>query len=345
MAKYDFSVPTFDFQPKSSDITDPFGRTVTDIFGSTLTQEPGGSLGSRSSYTTESIFGPGFGSISTMPFTPSFGSGPSISSGPATSQTMPGRISRGGATSRPSYGGISSGGTTVMPRAINAPIEFSLGYAPTTTKLEQDFGKWGGQSAMEANKLYKQQFEQFTPGMEAGTRALSQRGAALSSGKLTPEITGDVSRAVASLGFGTGIGSRSQAGRNLLARDLGLSSLQLSQQGADLLGRSSALAQQAMQAMSPITPSQVFSTAFQIAEYNRNLANQDLFNAWMSRPLPGTFDVTKGQFVGFEPGSYSSTRPLVPGSQLTSGGGISGAASNAMVRNWTGALAPSPMFS
>ena len=35
-------------------------------------------------------------------------------------------------------------------------------------------------------------------------------------------------------------------------------------------------------------------------------------NAWQSQARPGQFDITKGKYVGYQPGSYSATRPLTP---------------------------------
>ena len=201
-----------------------------------------------------------------------------------------------------------------------------------------------GQRAMEANKPFAAQYKQFAPQTEAGTRALSQAGATMAAGILPRDVTGQVGRSVASLGFQTGLGGRSGIGRNLMARDLGLTSLQVQSQGADLLTRSSNLAQQAMQAMSPISPGQAFQQAYLQEQYNREIANQNLLNAWMSRPLPGQFDVTRGQFVGFQPGTYSATRPTVPGMAITNRQGLANQAADYMARNWTGSLAGSPMF-
>lgn len=227
---------------------------------------------------------------------------------------------------------ISQGAPIMLPGPT--PVEFSLGPAPTLEQLNLDYETMG-RRAVEANVPFAEQYRQFAPQTEAGTRALSQAGATMATGAIPRDITGQVGRSVASLGFQTGIGGRSGIGRNLLARDLGLTSLQVQQQGAGLLERSSALAQQAMQAMSPISPQQVFQTAFTQAQYNRELANQNLLNAWLSRPLPGQFDVTRGQYVGFQPGTYSATRPQAPGTarpgMLGSGG-------------WTGSLGASPFY-
>ncbi len=243
---------------------------------------------------------------------------------PKPSDRSGGKWSSRPASSRPSYGGGIAGGA-FTPQ----PIEFSLGPAPTLQELQVDYETLG-RRAMEANAPFAQQYRQFAPQTEAGTRALSQAGATMAAGVLPRDVTGQVGRSAAALGFQTGLGGRSGIGRNILPRDLALTSLQVQQQGADLLGKSSQLAQQAMQAMAPIAPQQVFQTAFGQAQYNRELANQNLLNAWLSRPLPGQFDVTRGQYVGFQPGTYATTRPTPPGAR--------------MPYSWSGGLASSPLF-
>jgi len=225
----------------------------------------------------------------------------------------PGGGGGGGPRSRPGTGS-RSGGTISMPSQVEPPMEFYIGPAPTLTDLNLNYEEMG-KRAMEANKPYAAQYKQFAPQTEAGTRALSQAGATMATGQLSRDMAGQIGRGAASLGFSTGLGGRSGIGRNILARDLGLGSLQVQQQGADLLGKSSALAQQAMQAMSPISPNEVFSTAANQASINQQIANQNLMNAWQTQAMPGQFDIRKGQYVGYQPGTYSASRPLTPDAQ------------------------------
>jgi hypothetical protein len=192
-----------------------------------------------------------------------------------------------------------------------APLDFYLGPTPTLTELNLNYEEMG-KRAMEANKPYAEQYRQFAPQTEAGTRALSQAGATYATGQLSRDMASQIGRGAASLGFSTGLGGRSGIGRNILARDLGLGSLQVQQQGADLLAKSSALAQQAMQAMSPISPNEVFSTAANQASINQQIANQNLLNAYQSQALPGQFDIRRGQYVGYQPGTYSDAPPMRP---------------------------------
>jgi hypothetical protein len=56
-----------------------------------------------------------------------------------------------------------------------------------------------------------------------------------------------------------------------------------------------------------------YDTQITQAQYNQQIAAQNSLNAWQGQALPGQFDIQKGQYVGFQPGTYSSTRPLPPG--------------------------------
>jgi hypothetical protein len=213
-------------------------------------------------------------------------------------------------------GGGRGGGGGAISIGQPAPLDFYLGPAPTLQELNLNYEEMG-KRAMEANKPFAEQYRQFAPQTEAGTRALSQAGATMATGQLSRDMAGQIGRGAAALGFSSGLGGRSGIGRNILARDLGLGSLQVQQQGADLLSKSSMLAQQAMQAMAPIAVGSVFDTAANQASVNQQIANQNLLNAYQTQALPGQFDIKTGSFVGYQPGSRVTTRPIPPGSRQT----------------------------
>jgi hypothetical protein len=203
---------------------------------------------------------------------------------------------------------FSGGGWTFTPNPPPPkPVSFSLGPAPELGELKLDYTEMG-KRAVEANAPFAEQYKQLNPEYEAGNRAMSALGSQLISGQLPRDMAANVARSAAASGLSTGLGSRSGLGRNLVARDLGLSSLQVQEQGANLLAKSSALAQQAMQAMTPISPGQVFDTASSQASFNQQMRNQNLINAWQSQGLPGQFDIRRGGFIDFE-GGISKTRP------------------------------------
>ena len=218
-------------------------------------------------------------------------------------------VSGGGSRSRTGGGGFSGGGGGgAISIGQPAPLDFYLGPAPTLQELNLNYEEMG-KRAMEANKPFAEQYRQFAPQTEAGARALSQAGSTMATGQLSRDMAGQIGRGAAALGFSSGLGGRSGIGRNILARDLGLGSLQVQQQGADLLSKSSMLAQQAMQAMAPIAVGSVFDTAANQASINQQIANQNLLNAYQTQALPSQFDIKTGSFVGYQPGSRVTTRP------------------------------------
>lgn len=271
----------------------PTTWTPSDNFG------PNSPLGSQRNYSPEI-----FGTRSGLDYTSIFGN--------AAQGMVPGAgISGGGG------GGIGSGvrssarlggggGGGYAGSSQQTPIDFYKGPAPTLQDLNLDYQEMG-RRALEANTPYKQQYEQMNPGLYAGLKSMGQLANQQLSGQIPLDVAQQIGRSSAAAKLGAGI-SNSNLGRNLTARDLGLSSLQVQQSGADLLARSSALTQQAMQAMNPISPNQVFDTASSQASYNTQIANQNLLNAWQTQGLPGQFDITKGQYVGYQPGTYSKYR-------------------------------------
>ena len=245
-----------------------------------------------------------------------FGGGLSGSYGLSNALRREQGLSNGGSVPRSGGGGFSGGGGGAISMGQPAPLEFYLGPAPTLTELNLNYEEMG-KRAMEANKPFAEQYRQFAPQTEAGARALSQAGATMATGQLSRDMASQIGRGAAALGFSSGLGGRSGIGRNILARDLGLGSLQVQQQGADLLSKSSMLAQQAMQAMAPIAVGSVFDTAANQASVNQQIANQNLLNAYQTQALPGQFDIKTGSYVGYQPGSRVTTRPLAPGQKQT----------------------------
>ena len=191
------------------------------------------------------------------------------------------------------------------------PMDFYLGKAPTLKELSLDYGDMG-KKAYEANAPFRQQFQEMNPDLEAGLRALSASGAQMATGQLGRDMVGEIGRNTAALGFSGGFGGRSGMGRNLLARDFGLSSLQVKQQGATLLGQSAQISAQAMKAMNQIDPNEVFRTEANRMKSNLDIQNQNIMNEYQSQPKPGQFDIKKGMYVGYTPGTYTATRPESP---------------------------------
>ena len=240
--------------------------------------------------------------------------------------------------SRPSSGGGTSYSAGPSFGGSLPPIEFSLGPAPELQPLNIDWEQMG-QRAMQANAPFRQQFQQMTPGLEAGIKSSLATAQQQLAGQVPADVAQQIARSSAAAGLRGGYAGGG-IGRNLTARDFGLTSLDLQKAGSDLLARSSALAQQAMQAQAPISPSMVFGEALSQASANQQLANQNLLNAWQGQPLPGQYVLGKG-FQSFTPGQYLSSRPTDPrmaGIGLGRPGSAQRGIQERALTNWSGKL-------
>jgi len=228
-------------------------------------------------------------------------------------------------------GGGGGGGSS------RSPIEFSLGPAPELKGLTIPYEEMQkrmsevnqpgrvSEQAAALNQPYQQAFQSYLPGFKAGTAGLSNLANTYISGQMPRDMAGNIARSSTQAGYASGLmGGGLQ--RNLTARDFGLGTMQLQQQGADLMQRSLQLAAGGMQATMPVSPlnlmvspSEIFGTLTAQAQYNQQIQNENLMNAWQSKPLPGQFDVTKGAYVGYQPGSYSATIPSLPGAVKRTG--------------------------
>lgn len=143
------------------------------------------------------------------------------------------------------------------------------------------------------NAPYQAEFQRLFPQFEPGLLSMGQTASSMLAGQLPRDITQQVGRGAAQLGFSTGLGTAGRQGGlygNILPRSLGLTSLDVMGRGADLLTRSLGLAQQGMQTRMPVSPlqfavapSSVFDTLTAQAQYNTEIANQNLLNKWMAQ--------------------------------------------------------------
>jgi len=238
------------------------------------------------------------------------------------------------------------------------------------------------------NKKYQDEFESAMPGYKVNMRAANDLTSTYLAGKLPQGVVDEVFRNSAAKGFTTGLFGGG-IGRNMTARDLGLTSLQLQTAGANLLQQTANIANSVIQSTMPVSgaefvsglasnysntaarfitdpnqifssvvnmkrvdpntifnavyvqpsqvynqmasmaqqstlaranfeasklvpPSQIFDALTSQAQYNSQINNANALNAWQSQPLPGQFDIKKGKFIGFTPGTYSATRPDAP---------------------------------
>jgi hypothetical protein len=234
-----------------------------------------------------------------------------------------------------------------------------------------------GAIANSLNKKYQDEFESAMPGYKANMQAANSLTSTYLAGKIPQDVVDQVFRNSAAKGFTTGL-LGGGIGRNIVARDLGLTSLQLQTAGANLLQQTANIANSVLASTMPVTgealasrfitdPGQIFSTVSNMkrvdptsifnavyvptsqvynqmsqmaqqstlaranfeaskmvppsmifdaltsqAQYNQQINAANALNAWQSQPLPGQFDIKKGEYIGFTPGSTSKTAPTPP---------------------------------
>jgi hypothetical protein len=119
------------------------------------------------------------------------------------------------------------------------------------------------------NKKYQDEFESAMPGYKANMAQANALTSSYLSGKIPQDVVDSVVRSAAAKGLATGLYGGG-IGRNMVARDLGLTSLQLQTTGANLLQQTANIATAVAQATMPVTgegiaqrlmtdPNQVFS--------------------------------------------------------------------------------------
>ena len=217
----------------------------------------------------------------------------------------------------------------MMPQQA-APLDFFLGPAPEMKKLDipleeysKMLGKVNNPEELAAlteryNAPTQKAFQSSMPFFDASMAALGGQALDALRGRVSQDTAQSIARSAAGANLGSGLGGGG-LGRNLTLRDFGRSSMDAVSQGADLFSRSVGLAQQKQAMAAPISmanlmvnPAAIYDTLLTQAQSNQNIANANLMNAWQSQARPGQFDITKGKYVGYQPGSYSATRPLTP---------------------------------
>jgi len=222
-----------------------------------------------------------------------------VSSRPATAGRMP-------------SGGGGGGGIAYKPPTT---VEFYMGKLPELQKLEipwQELGK----RVQETNAPTIAEYQKAAPGEEATLRSLSMANADMAAGKIPLSFLQASQRASAQAGYGTGLGVGGRAGgiqRMRGERDILLTSLNLQQRAAQMAAAIPQIMQGRYAAQYQISPTEIFGTAANQASINQQLANQQLLMNWMNQPRPGMYDVSKGMYVGAQPGTYSATPTNLPG--------------------------------
>jgi len=175
-----------------------------------------------------------------------------------------------------------------MIAGINPSISDVTNQAAAAAAQLNDPTKIGTQANKMAeilNKKYIDQFDSAMPGYKANMAKTNEITSNYLAGKIPTDVVDQIFRSSAAKGFATGLYGGG-LGRNLVAKDLGLTSLQLQTAGAGLLDQTAKLAATVGREMMPVSgaefvnqlitnPATIFST---IAQYN-HVDPTSIFNA------------------------------------------------------------------
>jgi hypothetical protein len=162
--------------------------------------------------------------------------------------------------------------------------------AAATLNDPEKIGKQANRMAEILNKKYIDQFDSVMPGYKQNMEKTNQITSNYLAGKIPQDVVDQIFRNSAAKGFTTGLYGGG-IGRNIVARDLGLTSLQLQSAGAGLLDQTAKLAATVGRETMPVSgesfvgqlitnPATIFST---IAQYN-HVDPTAIFNAVYVKP-------------------------------------------------------------
>jgi len=157
--------------------------------------------------------------------------------------------------------------------------------AAATLNNPEKIGAQASKMASLLNQKYIDQFDAAMPGYKQNMEKANEITSNYLAGKIPQDVVDQVFRNSAAKGFATGLYGGG-LGRNMVARDLGLTSLQLQSAGAGLLDQTAKLAATVGREMMPVTgaefasqlitnPATIFNT---IANYN-HVDPTSIFNA------------------------------------------------------------------
>lgn len=136
----------------------------------------------------------------------------------------------------------------------------------------QQYGGAANQIAQGENNFYRQSINAIAPGTTQGIYLAGKNANQELRGEIPADVQASIQRASAQNALTGGFGADSGVGRNLTSRDLGLTSLNLTQMGAQGLTNNTRLAQ----SLTPFSAGDILGTSQQ---YQQNFDNYNLRNA------------------------------------------------------------------
>ncbi len=173
--------------------------------------------------------------------------------------------------------------------AANVAVPKYQGYTPTLAQYNPNAGIQGLQNAYQQyggtaqnianaeNSYYQQSISALAPGTKQGIYLASKNANSELAGNIPADVQAQSLRNSAQANLVSGLGSGSGQGRNTVARDLDLTSLNLTNMGASNLANNTRLAQ----SLNPYSAGSILGTSQQYQqgyeqnqEYNANAQNQ-----------------------------------------------------------------------
>jgi hypothetical protein len=144
-----------------------------------------------------------------------------------------------------------------------------------------------------SNQAYQKALNQVYPGLTTQVGQISNLANQYLHGIIPQDVQDQVQRATAQQAIQGGYGATSGMGRNLTARDLGLTSMNLQQEGAQLFGVGANAARALNPSFTPVssllmTPAQLLARQDQASYYNTDIKNQqEIINTGNEMALQG----------------------------------------------------------
>jgi len=177
-----------------------------------------------------------------------------------------------------------------------------------------------------SNQAYQRGLSKIYPGLTSQIGQISNLASTYLSGIIPQDVQDQIQRATAQQAISGGYGATSGMGRNLTARDLGLTSLSLQQKGTEMFGIGANAARALNPSFTPVssllfTPAQLLARQDQAAYYNNDIKNQqEIINSGNQMAMQGYKAAQGGSAMSGLGGGISSITSAL--SKLFGSGGL-----------------------
>lgn len=178
-----------------------------------------------------------------------------------------------------------SGGSGPSPQKVNLQgislqdIGYGTGAYINQAKDIPAMEATANQADTASNQAYQQALAQLDPNLKNQIGQIGSLASSYLSGIIPQDVQDQIQRATAQQSIQGGYGG-TQMARNLTARDLGLTSINLASQGASMAGTAAGMAKGLTPSFTPVssllfTPSQLLARQDQANYYNTDVKNQE----------------------------------------------------------------------